>query len=149
MALTPLTAAQSGALDALELAGRIEKVPADVNRAADFLRQAHDALVDVPNLTKPHNKYNLAYDAAHDAGEAMLAAYGYRTKSGPGQHEALARYLAAVFDKPPASAAARHYEQMRRDRNRNRYEARPVTAAAAASAERAATELASAAQRRV
>ncbi|WP_244929993.1 hypothetical protein [Nocardioides sp. W7] len=127
MALTPLTTAQQDALDVLETSGRIQKVPSDLSRASDFLRQADDALLDVPNLTKTHNKYNLAYDAAHDAGEAMLAAYGYRTRSGPGQHEALGRFLAVVFDKPPASGAAQHYEQMRRDRNRNRYEARPVT----------------------
>ncbi len=30
--------------------------------------------------------------------EALLAAYGFRTTNGPGQHEALGRYLRTLFD---------------------------------------------------
>lgn len=82
-----------------------------------------------------------AVDAAHDVGEAMLAAYGFRTMHGPGQHDALGRFLAAVFDTPPEKAAARHFERMRRERNRQRYDARPITVAAAAAAAEAATLL--------
>ena len=60
--------------------------------------------------------------------EAGLAAYGYRTTNGPGQHEALGRYLRVVFDKPPAEKAAREFDRLRRARNQDRYEARPVGA---------------------
>jgi len=139
--VTPLTAAQQEAVNVLVLAGRLEQVPVDLQRCASFLTQAAAALGDLPNVQHPQNTYNLAYDAAHDVGEAMLAAYGYRTRQGPGQHEALGRYLAAVFDTPPENAASRHFEQMRRDRNRQRYDARPTTTAAATAASGAAVEL--------
>lgn len=141
MAVTPLTPAQERAVDALVAARRLERVPVDQQRCASFLNQAGTALSDLPNVTHAQNKYNLAYDAAHDTGEAMLAAYGYRTKHGPGQHDALGRFLAAIFDAPPANAASQHYDQMRRDRNRQRYHAQPITTAAAAAAANAATIL--------
>lgn len=89
------------------------------------------AIDDLPNLVKPQNRYNLAYDACHDVGEAMLAAYGYRTHTGTGQHEAIGRFLRAVFDRPPADRDARRFDQLRRARNRQRYDARPVSEAEA------------------
>jgi hypothetical protein len=141
VAVTPLTAAQRRAVNALVTDGRLERVPVDEQRCTSFLTQAATALSDLPNVTAPQNEYNLAYDAAHDVGEAMLAAYGYRTRNGPGQHVALGRFLAAIFDSPPENAASRHLDQMRRERNRQRYEAAPITAAAATAAARAATEL--------
>ena len=122
-------------------ARRLERVPVDEQHCVAFVGQAETALSDVPNVTHAHNRYNLAYDAAHDVGEAMLAAYGYRTKHGPGQHDALGRFLAAIFDTPPENAASQHYDQMRRDRNRQRYNAQPITTAAAAAAADAATTL--------
>ena len=149
MAVTPLTAAQQRAVEALVTARRVESVPADEQRCRSFLDQADTALADLPNVTHAQNKYNLAYDAAHDVGEAMLAAYGYRTRPGPGQHDALGRFLAAIFNTPPENAAARHYDQMRRDRNAQRYHARPITAAAAAAATQAATTLYRAGRARV
>lgn len=141
MAVTPLTEAQQRAVDVLVAASRIERVPVDERRCASFLDQAGTALSDLPNLTHAQNRYNLAYDAAHDVGEAMLAAYGYRTKQGPGQHDALGRFLAAVFDAPPENAASRQYDRLRRDRNRQRYTAQPISTAAATVAMDAATIL--------
>jgi hypothetical protein len=141
VAVTPLTTAQQRAVDALVAARRLERIPLDEQRCAAFLRQAETALSDLPNVTHAQNRYNLAYDAAHDVGEAMLAAYGYRTRHGPGQHDALGRFLAAVFDTPPENAAAQHYDRMRRDRNRQRYNAQPITTAAATAAADAATIL--------
>lgn len=54
--------------------------------------------------------------------------------------QALGRYLAAVFDTPPENAASQHFGQMRRDRDRQRYDARPTTKASAAAAAFAALE---------
>jgi len=68
-------------------------------------------------------------------------AYGFRTTNGPGQHEALGRYLRAVFDKPPAEKAAREFDRLRRARNQDRYEAKPVGAAATDKAEQVARAL--------
>ena len=149
MAVMPLTAAQQSSVDALVGLRRLERVPIDERRSAAFLGQAETALADLPNVRHAQNKYNLAYDAAHDVGEALLAAYGYRTAPGTGQHDALGRFLAAVFDTPPENAASRHYDRMRRDRNRQRYNAKPITIAAAAAAAEAATLLVEAGRTRL
>lgn len=148
MTVAPLTTRQRAAVDTLVAARKLEPMPVDESRAAAFLDQASEALADVPNVTRTQNRYNLAYDAAHDVGEAVLAAYGYRTRPGSGQHDTVGRFLAAVFDTPPENDAAQHYDQ-RRDRNRQRYHARPVTSAAARAAVRAAETLHSAARARI
>lgn len=109
------------------------------------MRSREPDAADVGNVTRTQNRYNLAYDAAHDVGEAVLAAYGYRTRHGPGQHDALGRFLAAVFDTPPEDAAARHFDRMRQERNQQRYAARSATEGAAV---QSATSLHAAAIRR-
>lgn len=148
MALTPLTASQASAVETLVEARRIESVPADPARAAAFVSAASERLEQLPLLTSSVVRYGIAYDAAHDVGEALLAAYGHRTVNGPGQHEAIGRYLRAVVDQPPANQAARHFERMRRDRNRDRYQAQPIGANAAGKAEHAARQLLAAAEER-
>jgi hypothetical protein len=92
------------------------------------VRQAEERLNQLPLLTSVVVRYGIAYDACHDTGEALLAAYGFRMTNGPGQHEALGRYLRVVFDKPPAERAAREFDRLRRARNQDRYEAKPVGA---------------------
>lgn len=141
MALTPLDTAQSQAVSALLTARRLEQVPVDLRRAELFLEKARRRLDDLDNLTWAESRYNLAYDAAHDVGEALLAAYGYRTTNGPGQHEALGRFLKAVLTTPPGQSGARRFDQMRRSRNQQRYEARSVGEADADVAGRAARAL--------
>jgi hypothetical protein len=113
----------------------------DNARATSFLRQAEERLNQLPLLTSVVVRYGIAYDACHDAGEALLSAYGFRTTNGPGQHEALGRYVRAVFDKPPAERAAREFDRLRRARNQDRYEAKPVGAAATEKAEQVARTL--------
>jgi hypothetical protein len=129
VALTPLTRVQRATVLVLVEARRLDVVPVDVARAASFLRQAEERLTQLPLLTSVVVRYGIAYDACHDPGEAMLAAYGFRTTNGPGQHEALGRYLRVVFDKPPAERAAREFDRLRRARNQDRYQAKPVGAA--------------------
>ncbi|MFL6134288.1 MAG: hypothetical protein ACJ72A_15890, partial [Nocardioidaceae bacterium] len=132
---------QQATVLALVEARRLDVVPADVARAASFLRQAEERLDQLSLLTSVVVRYGIAYDACHDTGEALLAAYGFRTTNGPGQHEALGRYLQAVFDKPPADRAAREFDRLRRARNQDRYEAKPVGAAATEKAEQVARTL--------
>lgn len=141
MVTSRLRAEQRKAIDALVAGHRLEPVPIDDNRADSFLALAADTLVDVAHVRLPQNRYNLAYDAAHAVGEALLARYGYRTRSGPGQHEALARFLRIVLNTPPHDSNARHFDRMRRARNQMHYEARPVSAADADKAERTARAL--------
>ena len=135
MALTPLTRVQQATVLALVEARRLDVVSADLARATSFLCQAEERLHQLPLLTSVVVRYGIAYDACHDTGEALLAAYGFRTTNGPGQHEALGRYIRAVFDKPPADRAAREFDRLRRARNQDRYEAKPVGAAATEKAE--------------
>jgi hypothetical protein len=141
VAVVPLTLDQKTAVEELVSDGRLTRVPADLRRAATFMHRASDALLDLPNLGKPQNRHNLAYDACHDVGEALLAAYGLRTTNGVGQHEALGRWLRVVLDTAPGSAAAQHFDRLRRARNQQRYEARPVGEADARVAEKAARDL--------
>lgn len=75
-------------------------MPADLAKALILLRQATDAIAETPNLTRPQNGYNLAYDAWHDFGEAVLAAYGYRCNARPvgeAEVELEARTAVALF----------------------------------------------------
>ncbi|WP_143733629.1 hypothetical protein [Microbacterium sp. RU33B] len=128
-------------MDMLVSARRIEAVRPDAVRALAFLDVAADRLSQLPLLTSVGVKYDIAYDAAHDVGEALLAAYGCRTRNGPGQHEAVGRFLRALLDSPPGDRAARRFDRLRRARNQSHYDATPVGAAEAALAERTAEEL--------
>ena len=141
MALTPLDPVQERTVQALVAARRLEQVPGELRRAEMFLEKARRRLADLDNLTWAESRYNLAYDAAHDVGEALLAAYGYRTTNGPGQHEALGRFLKAVLATPPGQSGARRFDQMRRARNQLRYEVSSVGDADADVASRAARAL--------
>lgn len=60
-----------------------------------------------------------------------MAGYGYRTLSGPGQHEAIGRFLRAVIDGPPGDQDARRFDHLRRARNQQRYDGRRVGASEA------------------
>ncbi|MCY7411574.1 MAG: hypothetical protein LH471_00815 [Salinibacterium sp.] len=100
------------------------------------------------NLTTPPTRYSLAYDVAHAAGVALLAAYGYRKSNGSGQHEALGRFIVAVCDGPTEVSAAKHFERMRRARNQLHYAATPVGKADADKAIDAAADLLAIAARR-
>ena len=141
MALTPLSRVQQPTVLALVESRLQDVVRADLARAASLLRQAEERLNQLPLLTSVVVKYGIAYDACHDTGEALLAAYGFRTTNGAGQHEVLGRYLRAVLDKPPADRAAREFDRLRRARNQDRYEAKPVGAAATDKAEQVARTL--------
>lgn len=141
MALIELSEVQKATVAALVEARRLDIVPVDVSRMSSFMQQAEDRLGQLPLLTSAAVRYGVAYDAAHDIGEALLAAYGFRTANGSGQHEALGRYLRAVIDKPPADKAAQQFDRLRRARNQDRYQAKPVGAAAADQAQQVAREL--------
>lgn len=115
--------------------------PVDPTRAARFVNQASTTLADLQNLTTPLTRYSLACDSAHDVGEALLAAYGYRTSNGSGQHETLDRFIASVCDALGEVDAAKHFERMRRARNHLHYATAPVGKADADSAIKAAADL--------
>ncbi|MDR1767998.1 MAG: hypothetical protein LBR32_06190 [Propionibacteriaceae bacterium] len=141
MAVTPLSLVQQAMVLALVQSGRLDVVPADMRRAAAFMGQAAERIGQLELLTSSGVGYAVAYDAAHDIGEAMLAAYGLRTASGPGQHDALGRAMRIFLDAPPGDKAARQFDRLRRARNQSHYDAKPIGAADAAKAETVAREL--------
>ena len=145
MSPQPLSPDQQAAVEALVRAGRLRRTSVDLRRATRFLSQSQDGLGQVAAITSSNLRYNVAYDAAHDVGEAMLAAYGLRTGAGPGQHVAVGELLEIIFDAPPPSLAARHYDEMRAGRNDLRCKAYPVGSAQAVLAVSSATTLLAAA----
>jgi len=143
-----LSEAQQEAIDELVAAGRIEVVPVDLNRASAFLQQAVNSLADIENVTVIQNRYTLAYNAGHAAGEALLAAYGYRTTNQTGHHEALGRFLSVVLADPAQTEAVAHFKRMRRARYQMQYSARPPSETDAEQAARTATTLVGAVRKR-
>ena len=91
-----------------------------------FIDQATEALEELPRIKAPQLRYDGAYNAAHDVGEALLAAYGYRTANGPGQHMALGEFLVILFDGTPGQTAADDFDDFRVTRNQLRYKANPI-----------------------
>ncbi len=143
-----LTKPEFATVIALVQAGRIDQLPVDSRRASAFMAKASDRLAQLVLLTSDAVRYDVAYDAAHDVGEALLAAHGYRTSNAPGAHEALGRYLRAILSTPPGEQAARRFDQLRRSRNQSHYEAAPIGKAAADRAEATARDLYAAAKDR-
>ena len=148
MTLTPLSAAQLAALRVLVDTRAIEPVQPDPTRATAFLRKARVKCADLDNTQYHENRFDLAYGACHDVGEAVLAAYGYRTRSGPGQHANIGNVLAIVLNQPPGSVAAQRFDRLRRIRNGQNYRAHPVTQADAELAATSALQLIESAESR-
>jgi hypothetical protein len=84
MTPAPLNAGQISAVRALVAGRKLSVVPVDQSKCDRFLDQADDGLEALELVTSANVRYDVAYNAAHDVGEAMLAAYGYRTASGQG-----------------------------------------------------------------
>ena len=141
MGLTPLIPGQQEAIEALVASGRLAPVPVDLARASAFLQQAEHSLADIDSVRVAQNIHSLAYDAGHAIGEALLAAYGYRTTNRVGHHDALVRFLGEVLTDAPGTKAVKHFERMRRARNKLQYEARPPSETDARAASRTATVL--------
>lgn len=134
---------------ALVTAGRIRPVPADSRRASDFLAIADERLAELATIGSNVVRLGVAYDAAHDVGEAFLAEHGFATVNGAGQHAALGDFLVAVLDAPPEVAAATaQFDRIRRARNQQNYRGAAVGARTVESVEGIARVLRAAADER-
>jgi hypothetical protein len=151
MTVLALTRSQRDAVADLVRASRVEALAGgeDETRARSFLTNAEAATSDLQRVGTVLVRHDLAYSVMHDVGEAMLSAYGYRTTRAEGQHEAVALFLAAVFDAPPPSEAAAHVDIVRRNRNDRYYRAHEPSAAEAQTAAEYAQILLEAAQLRL
>ena len=148
MKLRALNADQVAAIEALVVAASIEPVTADHARSTAFIRKARIKCDDIKNAQHHENRFDLGYGACHDVGEALLSAYGLRTRAGAGQHVTVGKFLAIVLDQPPGSLAAKRFDRLRRTRNAQDYRAQPVTQADADLAAQSALQLIESAESR-
>ncbi len=151
MAVVALNRRQRDAVADLVRGNRIQALVGgeDEQRARSFLANAESAMADIAAVSTVLIRHDLAYAVMHDVGEAMLSGYGYRTVRRDGQHEAVAQFLAAVFDTPPPSEAAAHVDVVRRNRNDRYYKAYQPSVAEAQVAAECAQILLEAAQQRL
>lgn len=106
--------------------GKLLQVPIDYSKAKRFIEQAAQSLIELPLIRTNQLRYDGGYNAAHDVGEAILAAYGFRTANGPGQHVSLGEAMKIIFDGTDAKDAAEEFESLRKARNQSRYFASPI-----------------------
>lgn len=126
MEASALSEKQRESVDALVAKGMLLKLESDgdLNRAQSFLHNAQEALAELDHVQSSLVRHDLAYAIMHDVGEALLAAYGYRTTpKSQGQHQAVAQFMTAIFDTPPADEAAAMVDDVRRRRNDRYYKA--------------------------
>lgn len=129
MTTSPLTSQQQQAVATLVERGRLATSPVDIAKAERFIAMAGDALEELPNIRAQSVRYDVAYNAAHDIGEGLLAAYGFRTASGPGQHATVGLFVQAICQGTDAETAARGFDILRNTRNQLRYGAKQIGAA--------------------
>jgi len=133
-------AQRRGLLD-LVSSGRLRETPADPQRAAIFLAHARDGLDAAAQIASPHVAFDVAYNAAHDAGEALMAALGVRPGRGDGAHATVGSVLVIMAGVSSSTKSARDYDVLRQTRNRVRYDAGHVGSAQADHARAVAAEL--------
>jgi hypothetical protein len=129
MTPSPLTTVQQEAVAVLVARARLTTCPADVPKAERFISMAEAALQELPHIGTQSVRYDVAYNAAHDIGEGLLAAYGFRTASGPGQHATVGLFLEAICQDTDAETSARGFDILRNTRNQLRYGAKQIGAA--------------------
>ena len=121
-----LTIAQRTEIKLLLTRDRLKEVPVDLNKARLFLIQAEEAFSELGNIQANKIQFDVAYNSCHSAGEALLAAYGYRTTPGVGQHVAVGEFLSVVLAEHSAENLALRYDFLREVRNGLHYHAKPI-----------------------
>ena len=121
-----LSVSQVADLAIVVKANRLSRVPIDLSKAQLFLDLAIEAMSELSNINANSVRYDTAYNIAHNVGEALLAAYGYRTTSGPGQHMVVGEFLEIVLIGGPAQAASSDFNALREGRNALHYQGKPI-----------------------
>ncbi|HSJ71800.1 MAG TPA: HEPN domain-containing protein [Acidimicrobiia bacterium] len=112
-------------LDELLAEGLIEPAPPDEAMAAQWIADSGrhiDASAAITTID-PTGAYVLAYDAARKAVAAALLLEGYRVRSRPGAHQALARFARELSEQTQVPQLGR-FDRLRRNRNRAEYGSR-------------------------
>ncbi|HET6260332.1 hypothetical protein [Pseudonocardia sp.] len=109
---------------ALLRAGRLQRVPADSEAAVARLVVAEQHLDTARRLLDEQLDLEIAYvalyDAARKAVTAAMLAGGLRATNRTGAHEAVAIWCAESLGQ--RNPAARHFDALRRRRNRSEYD---------------------------
>ena len=142
-----LSEVQTLALQALVNSGRLRAVSPDLKKAERFLFQSGESLSEIGKIDGAKLKHAIAYDSAHDVAESLVAAYGYATTNGTGQHQTLGEVLTIIFTESVNESAAEMYEQLRTDRNNIRYRSNEIGQAQANAAVECAITLLTAAKK--
>ncbi len=127
----PLSPEQTSALDLLVSKDRLRVVPVDFQKTTRFIEQAREALLELPTIKTRSIRYDGAYNCAHDVAESLLAAYGFATTNGIGQHVTVGEALVIFFFGHEAFPIAEEFEFLRRERNQLRYVSHPIGSAQA------------------
>lgn len=136
-----LTDVQQAHIADLLASGRLRAVPRDDQRAAVFLTHAREGLEVAAHILTPHVAFDVAYNAAHDSGEALMASLGIRPGRGDGAHATVGTVLVVMAEGSRFAPSARGYDALRQTRNRVRYDAGHVGSAQATHARKVAADL--------
>jgi hypothetical protein len=121
-----LSVAQLSEINLLLVRDRLKEVPVDLGKAKLFLSQAEEAISELGNIHANQIRFDIAYNSCHSVGEALLAAYGYRTTPGTGQHIAVGEFLLVLLADNAAQKAAIEYDLLRETRNGLHYQAKQI-----------------------
>ena len=135
-----LNDAQRDQLSNLMSSGRLREAPQDRQRATIFLLHAREGLDAAAQISTPHVAFDVAYNAAHDSGEALMAALGLRPGRGDGAHATIGYVLDIMAADTPFTRSARAYDAVRQTRNRVRYDAGHIGSAQATHAREVAAD---------
>lgn len=136
-----LTDIQQQHIADLLASGRLREVPRDDRRAAVFLTHAREGLEVAAQVPTPHVAFDIAYNAAHDSGEALMACLGIRPGRGDGAHATVGSILLIMAEGSRFAPSARGYDALRQTRNRVRYDAGHIGSAQATHAREVAANL--------
>ena len=139
--MIPLNDAQRRELSDLISTGRLREAPQDRERADVFLAHAREGIDASAQIPTPHVAFDVAYNAAHDSGESLMAALGVRPGRGDGAHATVGSVLVMMAEDSSFASSARAYDALRQTRNRVRYDASHVGEAQAHHARQVATDL--------
>ncbi len=136
-----LTKMQLSKIEEMVATGRLRTESIDADKAARFILQAQQAVIELSSMKVAHMKYDAAYNVCHDIGEALFAAYGYRAGTGDGSHIALGQFMTFIIERHPAAEAVEDFDSLRQVRNSLRYRASPISKSEADFAENVAQTL--------
>lgn len=106
----------------LEL-GRIEEIERDLTAALKKIEDSERHLESAEKIREgdPDGAYALLYDAARKSIDALMLADGYRVAKGEGGHVTTGEYAVGALSGHSHGSSVKHFDAMRRQRNKVEY----------------------------